>query len=324
MLQHCDVNIPQNLDQTEISDIQNKPLNQPIQTTFQIIQIQWAKLIGKVWDTCFAARRPTYGSLFALEGQIQKLELDLPSSFRSQTLQEATERPYYVLFQNRMLTLQICHARTLLLRPCLLFPVDACSGQTDIACFQAHARCASIMFSKRLLAWQLITQNQLDRGQLSWSDSIARVFDAALTLAVAIIGDPTSIHNKELEEWIGIAQDLLRDLGTSNALAPKAFNGLEIVRQRTRDAMQPGLDLSTAPAPIPAIDQYLHKATQTIAQPQPSMSDLFEVHSYSQPLWREEVAVYPGHFPGMEALCSDTYPTPIECFLDACVPPTRF
>ncbi|KAF8076109.1 fungal-specific transcription factor domain-containing protein [Lyophyllum atratum] len=325
---HCDVMMPQDIDQADVQGLeatQSRPSSQPTQTSFQILQIHWARLIGKIWDTCFAAHRPAYRSLVSLESQIQKFELDLPPSFRPQTLVGTMERPY-ILFQNRMMTLQIYHARAVLLRPFLLLPAEASIGlNEDVANFQAQARYLSIMFSKRLLAWQLIIQNQVDRGQLSWSDIVAWIFDAALILAVAIIGDPTSTQYEELEEWIATAQSLLRDIGTSNVLALRGVKSLDVVRRRTRGAMQPAFDFSSTPTPVISIEQYLQKATHTIAQPQPSMSDLLDVQCFAEPFWQEGVAVYPGHFPGIEVLCDNADCGSIERFLDAYyVPPTHF
>ncbi|RDB23208.1 putative transcriptional regulatory protein C1F7.11c [Hypsizygus marmoreus] len=322
--QHCDVEPPHNLDHAEIqtsSHLQSKPLNHPTETTFQILQIQWARLLGKIWDTCFAARGIAYSEVFSLEGEIQKFELDLPASFRSQTLQGAIERPY-IAFQNRILTLQMYHTRAIIMRPFLRLPmVEEPTGGRDekLGNFHAHAKYVCVMFCKRLLAWQILAQTQMHRAQLSWTDLIVRIFDAALTLAVAIVSDSSHEQIEELKEWISIAQDLLRDLGVANILASKAQKSLEVIRRRIRIIVQPAFDpTSDLPAPV-AIAQYVPRATQTIAQPQPSLTDLFDLQSIAEPIWQERIKSYLG-FPGIELFSGDDL-TSLELFLDSCVPP---
>lgn len=71
-----------------------------VRTAFLLLQIRWSKLIGKMWDRCFAMHPPSYRDVFNIEEDIKRFELDLPSSFRLPTLQAATEHPC-VLFQVR-------------------------------------------------------------------------------------------------------------------------------------------------------------------------------------------------------------------------------
>jgi hypothetical protein len=51
-------------------------------------------------DQCFGIALPTYREVLDLEEQLRKFELELPYSFRHQTTQMATARPY--------LTYQVC------------------------------------------------------------------------------------------------------------------------------------------------------------------------------------------------------------------------
>jgi hypothetical protein len=53
-----------------------------------------------MWDQCFSIALPTYREVLDLEEQLRKFELELPFSFRHQTTQMATARPY--------LTYQVC------------------------------------------------------------------------------------------------------------------------------------------------------------------------------------------------------------------------
>ncbi|KAG5646465.1 hypothetical protein DXG03_003515 [Asterophora parasitica] len=149
------------------------------------------------------------------------------------------------------------------------------------------------------------------------------MFRRTMTFAVAIIGDPTSNENEDLEEWISMAQNLLRDIGPSSRLAMKAVEHLDAVRRRTRSVMHRGYDPSSGPAPIIPIDHYLPKATQTMAQPQPSMSDVFDVQS-TEPIWQEVASSYPGRFPGIEVVSSEDDFASFERFLDYCAPQTQF
>ncbi|KAG5654068.1 hypothetical protein H0H81_007794 [Sphagnurus paluster] len=176
------------------------------------------------------------------------------------------------------------------------------------------------MFSKRLLAWQLMVQNQIDRDQLSWVDMIARIFDVTLNFAVAIISDPASAENEELDEWISLAQNLLRNMGSSNLLASKAVGRLGTIRQRTYSAMERHYNPSRSRT---SIDEYLQKATQTMAQPQPSMSDLFGIQEITETIWQEEVNIYSIHFPGLETVCGDEGLMSLNRFLDGCIPVTH-
>lgn len=191
--------------------------------------------------------------------------------------------------------------------------------------------------SKRLLAWQLIIQNQADRPQLRWADCVARAFDAAckcsfgfqrflgrskfspVTMAVAIISKPTHDRNGELDEWISLTHNLLRDMSNSNALVPKASQCLDLIQRHVRTVFQPSFDLSGSPTPSIPIVQYLERATQTMAQPQPSMVDVFDAQTIAEPLWGSELA--PGYliqFPSIELCCENVDYTPLQRFINDC------
>jgi hypothetical protein len=114
-----------------------------------------------MWDKCFTPHPPSYKDIFGIEEDIKKFELDLPSSFCLPTLQAATEHPcvlfqvcstsfgrvHYLnpFFQNRVLTLQIYHARILLLRPFVQHNRDFAFGDEKLSKFQNHAKYVCLM-----------------------------------------------------------------------------------------------------------------------------------------------------------------------------------
>lgn len=99
------LDVPTEHSESQTEDETGHPA-QPHPSAFHILQIRWAKLTGKIWDECFATRLPSYRVVFELEEEIRKFELELPSSFRSQTMQNAVERPYF-LFQVNTQTIAI-------------------------------------------------------------------------------------------------------------------------------------------------------------------------------------------------------------------------
>lgn len=136
----------------------------------------------------------------------------------------------------------------------------------------------------------------------------------------------------ELNEWITLADALVRNLGTYNSIAPNAVIALAAIRRRVQKAMQThgsnssnpsdGVYLSSIPLPLDAsLKQYTDRATVTLEQPQKSVSDLlggqFEASDH---LWSTtEAGAFTGNFPGLEALCGNHDPASLEGFLDSCV-----
>jgi len=137
---------------------------------------------------------------------------------------------------------------------------------------------------------------------------------------VAIIRDPTNDQNEDLNEWIALAQNLLQDMSSYNAVAPNAVQILDVIRKRAGLALHPDIDsLNEPPSPTKTV-HYLERSTHTLAQPQPSTSDLLDPKIATDPLWStEKVGIYAGHFPGIEALCGNPNPQTLENFLDSCI-----
>lgn len=128
-------------------------------------------------------------------------------------------------------------------------------------------------------------------------------------MAVVIISKSTNDRNGEIDEWISVAQSLLRDMASSSALAPKASQCLEIIQKLTREA-------SFDPPPS-TIGQYLERASQTMAQPQPSLVDLFDAQTMAEPLWGSELAAgYFMPFPSMELCCENVDQAPLQRFIN--------
>ncbi|KIM90631.1 hypothetical protein PILCRDRAFT_916 [Piloderma croceum F 1598] len=321
--QHCDVATPLNLDQFELRDaphMQGKSLGQPTDTIFHILQSKWARLIGGMWDQCFCTNAPSYQTVIDIERQIRTFELELPGSFRLQSTQGAMARPYLAL-QNQIMTLQIYHVRILLLRPFLFIPSTTKSPSPEdkeLALFHLYAKTVCITFCKRLLAFQQHLQTQAHRAQLRWSSLVSRVFDSALMFALAILMDPNDNQNEELDEWIGLAVNLVKELGPYNNIAPKGVEALTAIRKRTRLASPSSRsgDNST-----PTVAQYNERATQVLAQPQPSLSELLGQKSAANPLWTDTKATwFAGGIPSIETLCTPVDPVQaLNKFLNKCL-----
>lgn len=158
-------------------------------------------------------------------------------------------------------------------------------------------------------------------------------------LAVAIMMDPTGPQNEELNEWIALAQNLLQDMGAYNTLAHSAVQGLEVIRKRTQLILHPEHEATSQlggtnspnardppahdrniPATSPFALHYVERATQTLAQPQPSISDLLSQQVSADGMWGTiSAGVFAGNFPGIEALCGDTNSQTLVNFLDDCI-----
>lgn len=61
-----------------------------------------------MWDQCFSTALPTYRQVLDLEEELRKFEPNLPYSFRHQTTQMATARPYLTYQVRVLFSLQDC------------------------------------------------------------------------------------------------------------------------------------------------------------------------------------------------------------------------
>jgi hypothetical protein len=118
-------------------------------------------------------------------------------------------------------------------------------------------------------------------------------------LALVLVMDPNNNQNEELDEWIGLAEHLVKDLSTYNIVATKGVEAFAAIRRRTR------LTLSRSTDPALIAVQYNDRATQILVQPQPSLSD-FELgaKSVDDSVWIEtEVEYISDCFPSIESVC---------------------
>jgi len=326
---HCDVITPLNLDSTELCDVldlQGKPLDQPTEHMYHILQIQWTTLLGRMWDQCFCAVVPSYRMILDIEDQIRRFELDIPACFRSQSVQATHTKPYHLLFQNQVLTLRIYYVRAVLLRPFFFRrpASDISNLSTDenkVAILTQHAQVVCLTFCKRSLALlQLIISQNVNRGQLRWPTFTLSAFEPVLMLAVAILMDPHNSRNEELEEWIALGVAVLRELGQIDPMALNAVAGLHVVQKRVRlvvQTMQGGGDTASDVPRVAALNQNLDRATQTLAQVQPTIVDMIGVVESNDPfLVQHQIPEFLGNFPGVEFLCSQNDPQALESFLD--------
>jgi hypothetical protein len=125
--------------------------------------------------------------------------------------------------------------------------------------------------------------------------------------------DPTDDQNEDLNEWIILTKNLLQDMGAHNCLAPGAVQGLDIIRKYT------GLFGLNEPSSRTETVHYLERSTHTLAQTQPSVSDLLDETFATDPWSTQTVGIYSNHFPSIEVLCGNPNPQVLERFLDSCM-----
>jgi hypothetical protein len=139
-------------------------------------------------------------------------------------------------------------------------------------------------------------------------------------LAVAILMDPHNSQNEELEEWIALGVAVLRELGQIDPMALNAVAGLLVVQKRVRlvvQTMQGAGDTASDVPHVAALNQNLDRATQTLAQVQPTIVDMIGVVESNDPfLVQHQIPEFLGNFPGVEFLCSQNDPQALESFLD--------
>jgi len=139
-----------------------------------------------------------------------------------------------------------------------------------------------------------------------------------VVFALAILMDPDDNQNEELDEWIELAVNLVKELGSYNVIAPKGVEALTVIRKRTRLASPP---LQSGDNSAPTMAQYNERATQVLAQPQPSLSELLGQKSAANPLWTDTKATwFAGGFPTIETLCTPVDPVQaLNEFFDRCL-----
>jgi len=235
------------------------------------------------------------------------------------------------------LVLEIIHHRMQLLRPFLfIHPTKAkdfeglSAQDKKLSKFHKHARSICVMFSKRQLASLQLLQTAADPGHMTWSGITLLAFNSALTLAIAIIMDAHHRENEELEEWIAMAQGILEALKPHNALAPKALNHLQVIRQRTLFVLgvitgrcvtsNPIAHATHGVAPSMCLPQRIDRTTRTLSQPQPSLVELLGREEAMDPFWSTmNPGIFAGHFPGVESLVGPVSSQNLEQFLDSCL-----
>ncbi|TDL29441.1 hypothetical protein BD410DRAFT_833743 [Rickenella mellea] len=352
---HCNVSIPLNLDQSDVAESQElvgKPVDDLTDQTFPLLEIQWSKLIGKMWERCFSVQTPTYHVIMTIEDDFHAFERDLPPSFVPKYTQGATDRPYQ-RFQSHYLVTQIYHARLSLLRQFLFIkpqhvatPNHRLSDKDPkLVVFNRYAQSVCISYwysyiissqeyvtnhqeysSKRVLSLQQLAFRAFHQRyghQLRWTSLIQRTFDSALTLAVAVVMDPESSQSHELYRWILMATTLVRDLGdlgACNPVGPKAIRALEIIGERLEKALPSHNSQAPAPPLHSSLPMTAENVTRSLAETKITVSELLRrSFDISEPFWSSTTAgVFGGTFPGFEALCGHTDPTALIAFLDNC------
>jgi hypothetical protein len=151
-----------------------------------------------------------------------------------------------------------------------------------------------------------------------------------VSIAIAIIMDPRNPENEELEEWIAMAQGVLLVVKPHNVLAQKALDYIQVIRKRTLFVLglilgrcasgDPILHQTLGVASAMRLPQRIDRATRTLSQPQPSLTDLLGREEATDPFWSTlHASVFSGNFPGIESLISPVSPENLEQFLDSCI-----
>ncbi|KAI0068879.1 hypothetical protein BV25DRAFT_1986436 [Artomyces pyxidatus] len=341
MEHHTDVQLPMNLDQVDVLDLPElvgKPLEEPTDSLFLLLQSRLQQICGQIWDQCFSVNVPAYRVVIDFEEQLRKFERELPATFIYQSTQTTIARPY-LSFQNQLMIIEICNTRVQLLRPFLFIHPTKDSDMNELSerdrkvChFHKYAKAICLAFCKRQLALMCLYSTQsLSRGQNAWAGLALVVFKPALMLGIAILMDTRNPENEELEEWISLAQGVLISMKPQNALAGKALQHLDVVRKRTQFVLgvtghchveydEAGEQIPCK-GPMPMEPQRrIERATRILSQPQPSLVDLLGHEVVADPLWSvQRAGVFAGHFPGIESLSGPVSSADLENFLDSCL-----
>ncbi|CUA67732.1 putative transcriptional regulatory protein C3C7,04 [Schizosaccharomyces pombe 972h-] [Rhizoctonia solani] len=234
--QHCDCRLPLNADQAELieeRELSSHPINQPTEHTFQILQISWSQVLGQISDHCFNIITPSYRTILHMEHRIRLFELGLPPAFKNAETEGSTKP--YITFQSQLLTLQIYHAKVLLLRP-FIYKRDVLPYEEEHRvlqeAFDQYACDVCIQVCKRLLAFQQIMHSQIPRHQLRWFLCIISIFDAALTLASVLVLQPHHALADDIDYWVRAGQNLLRSMASFHHVASESVKALHTVRNR--------------------------------------------------------------------------------------------
>jgi len=196
--------------------------------------------------------------------------------------------------------------------------------------FHKLARSICITFCKRQLASLQMQQSSAEPAHLTWSGMTLMAFKAALSIAIAIIMDARNTENEELEEWIAMAQGILLVVKPHNVLAQKALDYIQVIRKRTLFVLglilgrcasgDPILHQTLGVASAMRLPQRIDRATRTLSQPQPSLTDLLGREEATDPFWSTlQASVFAGNFPGIESLIGPVSPENLEQFLDSCI-----
>ncbi|TCD70846.1 Factor arrest protein 11 [Steccherinum ochraceum] len=320
--QHCDVSPPMNLDQSHLLDTPNLvglPLSTPTDYLFQLEQVKWAQLVGKMWDRCFGIKLPTYRMVIDIENEIRQFESEIAPALNA-TLPQSADSPPYLIFQRQWLTLQVSHLRTLITRPFLfaLPQTDALpeTHKVFLTTFSRHARTVCIYYCKQLLSLSHLMQKQSQKSHLRWTSMALRVFDAAMTLAVAVVMD-ASDHSKGLEVWIILAREILRALAFQNTMANNAYSGVDAICKRVQSIIGQRY-------PMPSLADSDAHAAQMASTPPPSLSDLLGTELAGNSVWSSiEATVFAGNLPGLEAMCGPMLAHAMDDFLSSCLAALR-
>lgn len=153
--------------------------------------------------------------------------------------------------------------------------------------------------------------SQSPRHQLRWFLCVNSAFDAALTLASALILQPNHPLAEDIDYWVSVGQTLLRSMSSFHHVASESVKALHIIRNRSLAArgLPPVEGNGFSPAPVsinvppqhyspqhphhlfdPLLSAELDRAHRTLAQSPTLVADSLGPAEMSNNLWDTLVA----------------------------------
>ncbi|KAF9008757.1 fungal-specific transcription factor domain-containing protein [Cyathus striatus] len=314
--QHCDVKLPYNLDQVELHALPHvhyKPLTEPTEQTFQILQIRWSKILGNLWNVCFSTQQPTFRTVLDIEKKIQEFEQDIPPAFQL-TAQNATPEKRFLTVQAYAISQQLLHARVLILRPLLLRNNNADDGISNS--LHAHLRHLCKLNCQKLIGQQVALQVEGSHvPSACWADTVIRLFDIVVSLAVAISKEPLNSDINGMQDSLVAVHCLLTQMAGCGSIAENGVRCVEAVRRHVARLVDPQYDPSNPLAPLD-LDLSGHnlKLGSLAVGKIPYLSD-FEGH-WETERQDEPIPLYGVEFPSLDALCSEEGVKSLQKYLD--------
>ena len=182
-----------------------------------------------------------------------------------------------------------------------------------------------------MLALLNMFNEQAEPSHLIYPSLSVMAYTAAIVLVIAIVIEPSNPENDELDEWITLAEDLLKLFQIQNVLAKRALPLIHVIRRRSlmtrclsSPPRYPVIDehyqcSMGRPAPVLTSSQRMERSTRVLAHPSPSVADLLGPRLGNDSTWAGlRPGVYASHMPGVESLSGSVDPQQLDDFFDSC------